>query len=835
LESGKIIIPDRLPVINLASAIMVFPGTMSYFFPRGKVVKEIIERFNDDKLAPLVLTMMSKPGSKTIPENLYSVGSVAQFGPGPEPGSVALAGIYRAKVNRLIKCDEDLYWLAEVVPYEDSPEEHFLEDDEGLINSHSFIVFRTLLAKVKTLLARLMSESEGVDDFEVSELEEILGSFDNYDFNHRCKSEVYKVALDQFIWQVLSVLPQANSSEKQEMIESQILTGRLGEVLNLLVKNLEMVVGTQRLNQMLVMEAARRRRNKKYRDTGSGGDSKELIAVNKDGDSDSQFLKGVSPELAEKYKTFLRLREFMSEDAVKSILDSFKRLESLELSRGEAQGSEWTVFMTHIDFMLEIPWNQETKEEADMNKTEKILDDEHYGLDFAKVPILRYLAAKRLNPKGRGDNLLFTGPPGVGKTSLANSIARALGRKLVRLSLGGVRDEAEIRGHRKTYIGALAGQIMQEMRRAGVKNPIFVLDELDKIAIDFRGDPSAALLEVLDPEQNHSFRDHYLDAPFDLSQVLFIATANDVSGIRPALLDRFEPVVLPGYTTYEKIQIAKKFLIPKAMLNVGLTEHKIALRWSNDEPDEDLLSIIKGYTKEAGVRNLERNIRTICRSVGQEYLKDEKNFKSPILTQDYLVKIFGQPRYVEERASKTNCGETIGLAWTPFGGDILYVQSAILPEFRGKELSQTGSLGKVMIESGKLALSLLRIKLEQEGQSDLLKGKSVHIHVPEGAIEKDGPSAGITMYTALYLAIHKEVARPYIAMTGEVTLTGKVLRVGGVKEKVTAAERAGIKEVILPETNRGDLDEVPQSAKDKLMFHFVNHTDQALDIVLRKN
>lgn len=809
MAGGGIMIPNKFPVLNLTATSMVFPNVISQIFLRSPSGLDILnEALNDN--CPYVFAVMAKPNIQEVPDRWHEVGTVASLEVVPEDASVKLKGLYRAQaINWWPSTSSDdgaRYWIAKIKKLDDDNGEFFVQKGESLmVSPEKKIFFKTAFSRLKKLMERFIAAS-GKNDAEG--IETILDNFENYDFET-------KLSMDQIIWALLSVIPEASASEKQEVLDSTNIIDRIGGVTRLLAENI------------FILELGNKLESRQQK---SISESKSQTGNTNDDD----FIQGTQPEIVEKYKKFLEIRQFMNEDAIKSIMDSFKRLKSSGRSKGEASGAEWAVFMTHIDFMLDTPWHQKTEEEADMNKVEKFLNDEHHGLDFAKVPILRYLAAKKLNPAGKGDNLLFVGPPGVGKTSLANSIAGALGRKLVRLSLGGVRDEAEIRGHRKTYIGALVGQIMQAMRRVGVRNPVFVLDELDKITTDFRGDPSAALLEVLDPEQNHTFRDHYLDAPYDLSKVLFIATANNTSDIRPALLDRLEPITLPGYTTYEKVQIAKKFLIPKAVLNVGLTEHKIELCWPNSEPDEILLSIIKGYTKESGVRNLERRIRTICRSLAQEYLKDKENFKSPVIAQDYLIKVFGQPRYSEERANKTVIGEVIGLAWTPFGGDILYIQSAILPEFRGKELSQTGSLGKVMLESGKLALSLLRIKLEKEGQSNLLKDKSVHIHVPEGATEKDGPSAGIAEYTALYLAAHKKIARPYIAMTGEVTLTGKVTRIGGVKEKVIAAESAGIKEVILPETNKRDLDEVPQSAKDKLEFHFVNNTDQVLEIVLEK-
>ena len=817
MTDERIIISDWFPLLELNSFMMPLPTTESTV-RLNKFYENLLREARQNAL-PLVFTVMAKPGIDQFPERIYPIGIVASVvGVSDIEPEMLLIGSYRAMASKLQinKKGYQAVSIAKVI--QDEKEEMFVEKaGRYIVNPNYERLLLGLLFDIKHKIKDLIKAclSFGHNLGEIAGLEHIYDNLDNLDWGNRD-------AIDKLIWNITQNLPFMTPPLKQRLIEHTFLTHRIASCIGLLAINLETIS-----NAAEVEPSSRKQKITTPNDKSSGGGHDSV-------NPDDAFIKGVPAELAEKYNKFLEIKEFMNDDATKSIMDSFKRLKSLGSARNEASGAEWTVFMTHVDFMLEIPWHQETKEEADMNKVEKVLNDEHYGLDFAKVPILRYLAAKRLNPKGKGDNLLFLGPPGVGKTSLANSIAGALGRKLVRLSLGGVRDEAEIRGHRKTYVGALVGQIMQGMRRAGVRNPVFVFDELDKITTDFRGDPSAALLEVLDPEQNHSFRDHYLDAPYDLSQVLFIATANTTADIRPALLDRLEPVTLPGYTTYEKIQIAKRFLIPKAIINVGLTEHKIELCWPNGESDETLLSIIKGYTKESGVRNLERRIRTICRSLAQEYLKDKGNFKSPVITQDYLVKVFGQPRNTEERANKTKIGEAIGLAWTPFGGDILYVQSKIY-NYQKFSVLQTGMQGKVMIEAGQVALSLLRDELEKIEKADIMNNKFIHIHVPEGAIEKDGPSAGITTFCSLYSTAHKKAARPYIAMTGEITLTGMVTRVGGIKEKVIAAESAGIKEVILPETNKGDLDEVPQSAKDKLKFHFVNNTDQVLDIVFEEN
>lgn len=819
MKGGAITVPDIFPVVNMTPSIMVLPsiGIEAKFASPSH--QKIIEDAREDK-CPMVLAVMSFPGIDKEPDRFYRTGIISELMVDNNEYVAFLFGSYRARVIKWLPPSGDNdYWRAQTSFLADAEEEYFVESKSGAVVIERYRpTFKAIMSEIKRLMTRIVERSSDFD-IDSDKLAEILNSFDNYDFD-------YRVAIDRVVWGILASLPDVTPVEKQAIIESNQLEARLGGVLKLLTINLAIAEGKRRLQEneedikkAMPDDPARRPDNKNK----EGGD-----------DEDAKFLKGVrNVEITEKYKRYAAIKQFMNEDARKSILDSFKRLKSIGQARGDASGSEWTVFMTHIDFMLELPWNSVTEDESDINKVEKLLDDEHYGLKSPKTSILRYLAGKILNPERKGGILCFAGPPGVGKTSLANSIAGAQGRKLVRLSLGGLRDEAEIRGHRKTYVGALAGQIMQEIRRAGVKNPVFVLDEIDKITRDFRGDPSAALLEVLDPEQNHSFRDHYLDAPFDLSQVFFICTANIASNMRPALKDRMEVINLPGYTTQEKVEIAKRFLIPKALINEGLAHNKIELNWADNNPDALLFKLARDYTKEAGVRNLERLIKTICQQIGCDFLKDRANFSSPAIDWDFIVKTLGQPRYLNERAKETGFGEVIGLAWTQFGGDILYVQARILPEFRGKELSQTGLPGSVMKEANKVALSLLRVELEKKNKSDVLEGKSIHIHIPEGAVPKDGPSAGITTFCSLYSAAFKKLARPLVAMTGEITLAGNVTAVGGIKEKVIAAENAGIREVILPKSNQRDLDDVPKSAKENLTFHFVESIGEVLDVVFK--
>src|SRR2546426_1334562 len=510
----------------------------------------------------------------------------------------------------------------------------------------------------------------------------------------------------------------------------------------------------------------------------------------------------------------------MPKDAEERALQELKRLESMPPRSAEA-----TVSRNYLDWLIAVPWARKTRERKDLLAAEKILNDDHYGLEKVKERIVEFLAVRQLVNNPKGPILCFVGPPGVGKTSLAKSIARCTNRKFVRLSLGGVRDEAEVRGHRRTYIGAFPGQIVQMMKKARTRNPVFLLDEVDKMSMDFRGDPSAALLEVLDPEQNHTFLDHYLDVEYDLSNVMFICTANVLHTIPQALRDRMEVLQLAGYTELEKVQIAQKFLSLKAIEGVGLTKDNIAFT------EEALSTIIQRYTREAGVRNLEREISSICRKVARKVVAEGKNFTEEI-TSDKVTQYLGVPRFRNTMAEENNeIGIATGLAWTEVGGEILVTEATLMP---GKgHLTLTGKLGDVMQESAQAAMSYVRSKAEEYGiPKDFNRKTDVHIHVPEGAIPKDGPSAGITLATALVSALTRVPIRKDVAMTGEITLRGKVLPIGGVKEKVLAAHRAGVKNIVLPKDNEKDLADIPKNVLDTLNIYMVQTMDEVLKIAL---
>ena len=538
-------------------------------------------------------------------------------------------------------------------------------------------------------------------------------------------------------------------------------------------------------------------------------------------------LKAIKKELGDDQEgvEIAELRERLEKAELPEVAHKVAEKEIDRLSRMPSSSAEYTVSRTYLDWLLDLPWNQKTEDNLDLKAAEEILEGDHYGLNKVKKRILEYLAVRKLKEDMKGPILCFLGPPGVGKTSLGKSIANALGRKFVRISLGGLRDEAEIRGHRRTYIGALPGRIIQGIKRAGTCNPVFMLDEIDKVGMDFRGDPSSALLEVLDPEQNFSFSDHYLDVDFDLSQVMFIATANITDPIPPALKDRMEILELPGYIEEEKLHIARKFLVPKQIEEHGLKPEQIIFH------DDAIRQIIRSYTREAGVRNLEREIAAVCRSAAKQIAAGElEKFE---INADKLHEILGPIKFYSETTERiTRPGIATGVAWTAAGGDILFVEAT---RMKGKgNLILTGQLGEVMKESAQAALSFLRSRAEEMNLSDVdFESENIHVHVPAGAIPKDGPSAGVTILTAIASLLTGQLVHSDIAMTGEITLRGTVLPVGGIKEKVLAAHRAGIRRMILPWKNEKDLEETPQEVRDEMDFIFVREMTEVLENTLK--
>jgi len=540
-----------------------------------------------------------------------------------------------------------------------------------------------------------------------------------------------------------------------------------------------------------------------------------------------QQLKAIKEELGEQDDSNVEIEEYQTKILEKDLPDEAKNEAERELkrlSRMHPSSAEYTVASTYLDWMTSLPWKESTKDNLDIKTARKVLDEDHFGLEKAKNRIIEYLAVRKLKPDSKGPILCFSGPPGTGKTSLGSSIAKALGRKFIRLSLGGVRDEAEVRGHRRTYIGALPGRIIQGIRRAGSNNPVFMLDEIDKVGSDFRGDPSSALLEVLDPEQNFSFSDHYLDVPFDLSGVMFITTANILDTIPPALRDRMEVLQLLGYTLDEKIKIANRHLIPRQRKEHGLKSDQISFTKGA------VRQIVTGYTREAGLRNLEREIATICRGVASKIA--EKTVKTASIKVVNISKFLGPVRFTSEVKTRISTpGIAMGLAWTPFGGELLFIEATAMKGQKG--LTLTGQLGDVMKESATTALSFIRANAESLGiEEDFFEKSDVHIHVPAGAIPKDGPSAGVTMLTALTSLLTNKIIHKNLAMTGEITLRGQVLPVGGIKEKVLAAHRSGIKTLIMPLSNQKDLVDIPKKIQKEIRFHFVEKMKDVLTLAM---
>jgi ATP-dependent Lon protease len=589
--------------------------------------------------------------------------------------------------------------------------------------------------------------------------------------------------------------------EKQKILEIQDSSKRLKAVTKLIHHQLEILELGNKIQSQVKGDMDKRQREYYLR----------------------QQLKAIKEELGETDEGTVELDEYrakiiekdLPEEAVKEAERELDRL-----GRMHPSSAEYTVAMTYLDWLTELPWNESTEDNLDIKKARKVLDEDHFGLEKPKRRIIEYLAVRKLKPDSKGPILCLAGPPGTGKTSLGNSIARALGRKFHRISLGGVRDEAEIRGHRRTYVGALPGRIVQGLRRAGSNNPVFMMDEIDKVGSDFRGDPSSALLEVLDPEQNHTFSDHYLDVAFDLSKVMFICTANVLDTIPSALRDRMEVIQLLGYTQDEKVKIAQRYLVPRQRRENGISAKQISIS------SAAIRKIIDGYTREAGLRNLEREIATVCRGVATKIA--EGTLKKAAIKVGDLSEYLGPVKFTSEaKARMTTPGVAMGLAWTPVGGDLLFIEATSMKGSKG--LTLTGQLGDVMKESAMAALSFIRSRAKQIGvDEDFYANQDIHVHVPAGAIPKDGPSAGVTMLSAMVSLLTGKKIRKDLAMTGEITLRGQVLPVGGIKDKMLAAHRAGIKTIIMPKDNEKDLEDLPEKVRSDMTFHFV---DKMMDVI----
>lgn len=596
--------------------------------------------------------------------------------------------------------------------------------------------------------------------------------------------------------------------EKAQLIETVEVKERIRKVLRLLTRQLEILKMRERINSQIKEEMGKNQREYVLR--------QQLKAIKEElgeDEGDQGDLDGLEERLAK--VNFPK----EADDVAKKQL---KRLRSMQVG-----SAEYTVVRTYLDWILDVPWSESTEDNLEISEVRQVLDEDHYGLDKVKKRIVEYLAVRKLKKDKKGPILCLVGPPGVGKTSLGRSIAKALGRKFHRISLGGVHDEAAIRGHRRTYVGALPGQLIQGMKKAGTINPVFMMDEIDKVGHDFRGDPSAALLEVLDPEQNNTFADHYLEIPYDLSNVMFVATANVADPIPPPLRDRMEILEIPGYTRREKLAIAREHLIPKQLEEHGISAERLQIT------DEAVEELIEHYTREAGVRSLERTVASVIRGVAVKVAEgDESNHI--IKTEEDLGEFLGPVKFTSEVAERTEeSGVATGLAWTSVGGEILFIEATKM--FGSGKMQLTGQLGDVMKESAHAALSYVRTNAERFGiASNFLEKSDIHIHIPAGAMPKDGPSAGITMFTAIVSLLTGIRVRHDVAMTGEISLRGRVLPIGGLKEKTLAAHRAGIKRVIVPDRNRADLDEVPKEIRDELEFIFVKKVEEVLEAALEE-
>ena len=765
-------IPEDLPILPLRNTVL-FPGVViPITVGRDKSIKAVNEAYKTDKLVGVLAQKDSNVEDPQIGD-LVEIGTVARIIKlikMPDGGTtVIIQGRKRFRMQKLLM--EDPYFRATV---DVLTEEEVVEDDH----------FHATVASLKDLATQIVNLSPNIP----SEAAIILRNIENASF------------LIHFISSNLS----AELKEKQALLEINDLRERSEKLMGLLQRELQFAELKNKVTTKTKTELDKQQRDyflqqqlKSIKEElGGDANDRELQEMKKKGENKKW------PQAAK---------------------DLFqKEIEKLE--RMHPSTPDYSIVYNHVDLMLDLPWEMITKDNYDLKRAKKVLDADHYGMNKIKERIIEYLAVLKLKGDMKSPILCFVGPPGIGKTSLGKSIAHAIGRKYVRLSLGGLHDESEIRGHRKTYIGAMAGRVIQSLRKVQSSNPVMILDEVDKVGKDFRGDPSSALLEVLDPEQNHSFYDNYLELEYDLSKVLFIATANDISSIQPALRDRMEIIDLNGYAVEEKMEIAKRHLIPKQKDAHGLKE--VALKLN----DTVIREVIENYTRESGVRELDRQLASIMRSQAKDFAINGK-LKSGLRITD-VQRILGKPRYSNELYKNTPLpGIAVGLAWTYVGGDILFIES-ILSEGKG-DLKLTGNLGNVMKESASTALTWLNANAKKLGiEPELFRKKDIHIHVPEGAVPKDGPSAGVTMLTALASSFSGRKVRAYLGMTGEITLRGLVLPVGGIKEKVLAAKRAGLRELILCWQNEKDVQEINSDFIKGLTFHYVKNMQQVLDLAL---
>ena len=756
--------------------VLVFPYMIIHLdVGREKSINALEQVMMQDRLIMLA-TQRDAQNDKPVPGDIYEAGTVAEVKQLLKlPGGtmrVLVEGLHRALITRYVK--EDPYFEVEVQEFKDTMVRKTPElEAQARMLSHQFEQWAKLSKKIPPeTIATVLT----VDD------------------------------PDRLSDLILGHLP-LKLEDKQELLAAVDIRKRIDLLTEIINREMEILEIEKKI---------------------SGRVRKQMEKTQKEYFLREQ-MKAIQQELGEKDERASEVEEYrqkmkdqeLPKDVAEKVAKEIERLEKMS-----PMSAESGVIRTYLDWLLGLPWNKETTDRLDIDIAEKILEEDHYGLEKVKERILEYLSVRKLTDNMKGPILCLVGPPGVGKTSLARSIARSMERKFVRVSLGGVRDEAEIRGHRRTYVGALPGRIVQGMKTVGSKNPVFLLDEIDKMSSDFRGDPGAALLEVLDPEQNNTFSDHYIELPFDLSHVLWVVTANALHNIPRPLLDRMEMITISGYTQEEKIQIAKKFLIPKQQKEHGLNGKYISF------PDNGVEKIIRSYTREAGVRNLERSVAMLCRKVARQIVQKKK--KTLRMTPANVELFLGAPKYHWNEAERSSqVGVATGLAWTEAGGDVLPVEVTTM---KGKgTLTLTGQLGDVMKESAQAGFSYIRSKASELGiPDDFYEKMDIHVHLPEGAIPKDGPSAGIAMATAMISALTGIKVRNDLAMTGEITLRGRVLPVGGIKEKVLAAHRAGIKTLLLPKENKRDYTEIPENVRQNLDFIWVEHLDEVLEKALIK-
>ncbi len=768
-------IPEILPILPLFDVVMFPKMVLPLIVLQKESIQLIDEAMSKNRIIGTVASKFTDPKTEYTSNDLYTVGSSAVIlkmaKVEEDKAQLLLQGLKRFKITDYTS--DKPYFQARVSALDSL----FTKDKET----------EALMANLVNQYQRIVELSPGLPP----EIVSMAKSLEEPD-----------ILADMITSTINSTTP-----EKQGILETLDVKERLNKVTKMVNYQLEILEMGNKIQTQVKGDMDKQQRDYYLR----------------------QQLKAIREELGETDDSNVEIEEYRTKIAEKNLPEMVQKEAERELgrlARMHPSSAEYTVVLTYLDWLTELPWNEGSEDNLDLTKAEKILDADHYGLDKAKKRILEYLAVRKLNPDIKGPILCLAGPPGTGKTSLGHSVANALGRKFIRIALGGIRDEAEIRGHRRTYVGALPGRIIQGIRRAGSNNPVFMLDEIDKVGSDFRGDPSSALLEVLDPEQNFSFEDHYLDVPFDLSQVMFITTANILDTIPPALRDRMEVLRLAGYTLEEKSKIASRYLIPRQREANGLkSEHITFTKGAINQ-------IISGYTREAGLRNLEREIGNVCRGVAASIAKGEK--ESVNINTKNLSKYLGPVKITNELKKRVATpGVIMGLAWTEAGGDILFIEATTM---RGSgRLTLTGQLGDVMKESATAALSYIRSNAVSLGiEDDYFQNHDIHIHVPAGAIPKDGPSAGVTMLTAIASVLTGATTHKDLAMTGEITLRGQVMPVGGIKEKVLAAHRSGIKTIIMPALCEKDLIDVPKKVKNAIKFHFVNNMKDVLKIALNK-